>query len=100
MRRSIDSAMQVRCNARRGISQSSRAGTLALKPATPMMRFLSKSTTDSYEHCDDAVKGQACTVLMRIDFPSIQPIGSGLSAPFQVEHPPPDLVIELLNLRI
>lgn len=100
MKRTIDSTMQVRCNAHRETSPGLRAGVQYLSLARSMIRFMSKSTTDSYEHSSDPVNVHASTILMLIDLPSDQPIGSTLPVRFEIEHPPPDIVIKILNLRI
>ena len=100
MERTVDSAMQMRCNSHRGTGQSSNAGMQSVESAKSMMRLVSKSTTDSYEHRSGPVNVQAFNILRLNDFPSIQPFGFGLSIRFEIEHPPPDLVIEILNLKI
>ena len=100
MKRAIDSATQLRCNPYREISQSSGARTPSLESATSMKRFVSKSTTDSYEHRTDRVNILAFTILMPVDSPSNPSIGSSLSVRFEVEHPPPDIIIAILSLKI
>ncbi|MFI5251975.1 MAG: hypothetical protein ACHQQQ_06025 [Bacteroidota bacterium] len=100
MRRSVDTSMQMRCSAHRGTDRSSRSGTQSLNLARSMMLLLSKSTTDSYERRSDPVNGRTFTILMLIEFPSIQTNDSNLSSRFGVEHPPPGIVVEILNLRI
>jgi hypothetical protein len=100
MKRSVDSAMRLQCNAHRGDSQSSPTGTQSLDSAMSMMRLVSKSTTDSYEHRSVPVSVQAFTILMLDNLPAIQSNASTLPVRVEVESPPPDIVIEILNLRI
>lgn len=100
MKRTLDSAMQLRCNAHRGISQSSHTASPSLNSARRMMLFVSKSTIDSYEHRGDRANAQAFTLLLPGNAASIQPVVPGLSYRFEADHTSPHIVTESLNLRI
>ncbi len=100
MKRVIDSDMQLRCGIHRGAGGGSLMRSHVSISAKPMMRLVSKSTTDSYEFRRDAGNAQAVPIPVTVELTSNQSIH--LHSPYRIEvgSPPADLTIEFLNLRI
>ena len=100
MRKAVDHTMQVRCAARGEFGLPLRAGTQSLNAIKSNMRFLSKETTDSYERQHSAVANEALMLYTFLALPSNKTLSSNRLVFFEVEHPPHDIIVEILNLRI
>ena len=100
MKKVIDREIQVRCPSHRSSDQRSPKSGHALTPVRPYMQLVSKSTTDTYEYRAEPAHLQSHALLTLSDFQLYSPTRSDFSFRFEPERPPPDIVFELLNLRI
>jgi hypothetical protein len=100
MKRAISNTMVLRCNVRHGMGQTIKERNEIVQSDRPMLRFLSKSTTDSYDHRVDQAMSHPVTVIAQLDIPLIKSDRTDPVIFFQNQQSPPDIVIRILNLRI
>ena len=100
MKHAANTAMLQRCISRMNAGETSRVGQQVSSPRGSLMRLVSKGTTDSFERHRSSSE---------ISIPLLSPVVStaAVESPDIIaflssdcKHPPPNLVIRNLNLRI